>query len=198
MKLLFAAPDRDLLDCFKRLLEPDFSETVTAFDGTQVISLLSAEKFDLVILDRELPRVGREKIFTQIRELNVPVIELICSPAGMRRLTDACLPDRYLSYPFSAEQLKEAVRDVIKKASSDERFGVGGLVIDVGRFRIENGPRLTSGEIDVLKTLSEGVTVPADAGAYIGALNAKFARTGSNLRIKYRTGKGFEAVTQDE
>ena len=48
MRILFAAPDRDLLECYKKLLESDFGETVTAFDGTQVYSLMSAEKFDIV------------------------------------------------------------------------------------------------------------------------------------------------------
>ena len=42
MKILFAAPDRDLLECFKQLFETDLGETVTAFDGTQVMTLLSA------------------------------------------------------------------------------------------------------------------------------------------------------------
>ena len=57
MKILFAAPDRDLLECFRKLLETDLGETVTAFDGTQVLTLLASESVDAVILDRDLPRV---------------------------------------------------------------------------------------------------------------------------------------------
>ena len=37
MRILLAAPDRDLLDCYRSILQADFGETVTAFDGTQVL-----------------------------------------------------------------------------------------------------------------------------------------------------------------
>ena len=35
MKILFAAPDRDLLECYKQLFEADLGQTAAAFDGTR-------------------------------------------------------------------------------------------------------------------------------------------------------------------
>ncbi|MBR6915826.1 MAG: response regulator, partial [Clostridia bacterium] len=82
MKILFAAPDRDLLECFKQLLAGEFGETVTAFDGTQVLTLLSAENFDAVILDRALPRVDHKTLVARIREKDLPSVVLTDEPVS--------------------------------------------------------------------------------------------------------------------
>ena len=73
MKILFAAPDRDLLECFRQLLETEIGETVTTFDGTQVISLLMSENFDVLILDRNSPRVDHKTIVERANEKTSPL-----------------------------------------------------------------------------------------------------------------------------
>ncbi|MBR7032325.1 MAG: hypothetical protein IKI03_01670 [Clostridia bacterium] len=198
MKILFAAPDRDLLECFKQLLAGEFGETVTAFDGTQVLTLLSAENFDAVILDRALPRVDHKTLVARIREKDLPSVVLTDEPVSARLLTDEVLPNEYLSYPFDAKKLSAVIKGVLEKSSSAERINVEDVGITVREFRIKNGPGLTAGEIDVLKSLIEGRPVTTSDGAYISALNAKFAGVGSKVRIRYRAKKGFIAVTENE
>ena len=198
MKVLFAAPDRDLLECYKKLLEPGLGEIVTSFDGTQVLSLISSESFDIAVLDETIPRVGFGAIVARMREKKLPVIGLINEPVSVSRLTVEPTANAYLSYPFGAEDMINTIKDVAEKAASDEKLDVPGLVIDVGDFRIRGGPSLTAGEIDVLKSLLNGGSVTESEGAYISALNAKFAKSGSAATIKYRTKKGFELVRCDE
>ncbi|MBQ7639252.1 MAG: hypothetical protein IJS90_10170 [Clostridia bacterium] len=198
MRIIFAAPDRDLLECYKTILENDLGETVTAFDGTQVISLLLNERFDIVILDRDIPRIEHKKLTALTHEKGMPVIILANAPVNVSDLTEEILPNAYLSYPFTPDRLVSVVRDVINKASSGELLTVGDTEIDISGSRIRNGPRLTCGEIDVLKSLLCKAAVTAYDGACINALNVKFARMGSRTRIKYRTKKGFETVTEDE
>ena len=117
MKILFAAPDRDLLECYKKLFEDDLGQTVTAFDGTQVITLLSAESFDHLILDRNIPRVDHHVIIERANNSCIPVVLLTDEPAGVRQQAE----NGSLAYPFTFERIKEAVRDALDKSQSMER-----------------------------------------------------------------------------
>ena len=198
MKILFAAPDRDLLECYKKLLETDFGEIVTVFDGTQVFALLSNESFDIVILDREIPRIDYKKILARTKEKHIPVIVLTDSSVCLRQLTQEPLPNAYLSYPFTALILEQVIRDTLEKTSSAELLDFYGLKLNVSEFKIVDGPQLTSGEIDILKSLLENKYVLTDDGASISALNIKFSGAGSRVRIKYRAKKGYELVNEEE
>lgn len=120
MKILLAAPDRDLLECYRQLLEADLGETVTAFDGTQALALLSAENFDLLILDRKIPRVDHGKIIERANGRKIPAVVLTDEPAGVRRTEDS-FPNGRLSYPFTFAQIKEMISDTLEKCGKIER-----------------------------------------------------------------------------
>jgi DNA-binding response OmpR family regulator len=122
MKILFAAPDRDLLECYKQLLETDPGETVTAFDGTQALMLLSAEDFDIVILDQRIPRLDYKVITERANEKNIPVILLTDDPAGARQREGASMNGR-LSYPFTFAEIKKKILDTLEKRGIGERKG---------------------------------------------------------------------------
>ena len=128
MKILFAAPDRDLLECFKQLLETDLGETVTAFDGTQVISLLKSENFDVLILDRNIPRVDHKTIAERANEKNVPVILLTDDFAGVRRTGGPSVSCR-LSYPFTFAEIKKAILETTEKREKRDFKELKGPVI---------------------------------------------------------------------
>jgi len=195
LKILFASPDRDLLECYKQLLEADYGEIVTAFDGTQVVTLLSTESFDLVILDREIPRIGYKRIIDRIREKEIPVIVLTKGHVRVSQLTQASLPNSYISFPFDHEQIGKVINNLNEKISNGEHLSIGNTEIDVSGFRIKDGPRLTCEEIDTLTSLIRGETLKTEYGAYISALNSKFRDSGAGVKIKYKPKKGFELVT---
>lgn len=198
MRILLAAPDRDLLECYRSILQADFGETVTAFDGTQVLLLLNTEEFDLIILDRTLPRIPFRQLLTQIRRKGIPVIALTDEPVSSRLLTQKPGPNTWLPLPFTPERLSHVIRDTLEKAASDERWRIGGLTVNVSGFRFEEGPGLSSGELDVLHALLHREVVSTDDGACISSLNTKFSELNSRIRITYRSKKGFELVTSDE
>ena len=114
MRILLAAPDRDLLECYRKILEEPFGEVVTAFDGTQIPPLLQAEHFDLVLFDDEIPRTDRRTLLRRIREKKIPVIEM---KAGTGGRSDP-LPDAYLPYPFTPEEICGTIREVLRKAEN--------------------------------------------------------------------------------
>ena len=118
MRIMFAAPDRDLLECYKKLLEDDLGETVTAFDGTQVLSLLSAESFDVVILDDALPRIGFEKLAKRIRERKIPLVVLTDGKFSAHQRSEGA-GCAYLTYPFTPDTIEKVIRDVLEKAVTE-------------------------------------------------------------------------------
>ena len=99
MRILLAAPDRDLLGCYGKLLAADLGETVTAFDGTQVLTLLGTETFDVAVIDSSLPRVKFETLTGRLKENGIPVIVLVNEPGAPAGA------DAVLSYPFNEEDL---------------------------------------------------------------------------------------------
>ena len=115
MKILLASPERDLLECYKTLFEADLGQTVTAFDGVQVISILKTEEFDIAVLDSELPRVEFGQLLTQIKDKKIPVIALINEPESVRRGRNEPQADAYLSYPFDYARIKSVITEASDK-----------------------------------------------------------------------------------
>ena len=108
MRILLAAPDRDLLECYGELLEADFGEVVTAFDGAQVLSLVSSEDFDAAILDCDIPLADHKKLIERIRGKGIPVIALINGSPDLREPA----ANAYLSYPFTPGELNAAILNI--------------------------------------------------------------------------------------
>ncbi|MBR7071795.1 MAG: response regulator [Clostridia bacterium] len=198
MRILFAAPDRDLLECYSKILQDDLTEVVTAFDGTQVASLLATEPFDIAILDKNIPRMDHEKLVTRIQNKGIPVMILTDRPISAHELTKTPLPNAHLSYPFTPEKISAEISNILKNVLSDEHLQIGTIEVDVPKYQMTGGLRLTAGEIYVLRALSNGETVTTDYGASISALNIKLAKTGLKTRIQYKSQKGFEMVTENE
>ena len=123
MKILFAAPDRDLLECYKKLLEADIGQTVTAFDGTQVLTLLATEGFDILILDWKIPRVDHKTIIESANRKRIPVIVLTDERPGLRRQPEEPVPNGILSYPFTFSDIKKIILDTLDTCNIKERTG---------------------------------------------------------------------------
>ena len=123
MRILLAASDRDLLECYQKILEADCGETVTAFDGTRVLTALAEERFDLVILDRQLPRVEHTKIVQRLRDGNIPVIVLSDEPDEAKKRGAAPRADAYLTHPFRPETLTGLIRAHTEKRKDSNGDG---------------------------------------------------------------------------
>ena len=198
MRMLFASSDRDLLECFGKLFEPDGWETVTVFDGTQVISSLAKEKYDIVILDRNIPRIEYKEVLTRIKKKNIPVIVLIYESVTPKILNEELLPTSFLPFPFDPGKIRAVIDNVMKKAMSVDTVKAAGAEIDVSAFRLKNGPAVTAEETDVFISVTEGKPLLAEEKVYISSLNAKLAGSGAKTRRKYISKKGFAAVAGNE
>ena len=203
MRILLAASDRDLLESYQKLLADAFGECVTAFDGTQVLADLAGGRFDMVVLDRALPRVRHEVLLRELSVRVLPSIVLLDNPVAAHELAKELLPFAYLSHPFLPEDLFGLIQNVLRKATFSERFFVGNTAVNVSGFRLEGGPLLTAFEIDLLyaltnKTSSDVYPGTSGVGAAVSALNEKFISMNASVRIRYLPKKGFELVNIHE
>lgn len=204
MNILLADSNRDLLQCYQKLLTMDGHTVTTAFDGTQAVSLIGPGKYDIAILEQRLPRIEPDRLLQALNRDRIPVIVLADRPVTVKTLLGNPLPNAYLSFPFLPEDLRRMIREVTEKTRSAETLCRGGIEVDVSGFRIaETGAPLTNGEINLLRELS----APRRAAGkrtriVIRALNEKLKNAGKNAektaRITYELEKGYRLVNGNE
>ena len=199
MKLLLAAPDRDLLTGLQTLLTLAHHEVRTAFDGLQTVTHVERELFDLVLLDLKLPRIDPFSIIRLQSEKRIPTVALSDRRTDVPMLLRPDLPTSYLSYPFLPEELLARIDAVHSKAVRQESLLFGDASVTLPDFCLSGGSRVTNEEIDVLTAIRDK-TVPAinHPAAYVGALNEKLSRAEKAVRIQYIKEEGYRLVTDYE
>ena len=196
MNILLADSDRDLLQCYRKLLTMDGHTVTTAFDGAQVVSLLGPEKFDMAILEEDLPRIKLDQLLQALNRDHIPVIVLAGEIVTVKTLLGSALPNAYLSFPFLPADLKQIMGEVAEKTRSEEPLNCCGVDVDVSGFCFTGtATRLTNGEINLLRELK---TPRRAAGkrtrVMIQALNEKLKGIGKPARIIYEMEKGYRLV----
>lgn len=196
MKILIADPDRDFLQSFKKYLECFSYEIDTAFDGTQVIRKITETSFDMVLLGQNIPRVPWSELVRQLNEKKIPSIVMLREKVNSDLLRARILPNAYISFPFFPNELYDLVNQVAEKTDSDEKLSFGEVEVNVSGFILMNKIRVTNGEINIMKTLSQGKEInPKRAGPFINSINNKLTDLGSKIRIKYVMKQGYRMVT---
>lgn len=197
MRVLLAAPDRDLLTSYQKLMENNGDEVTAAFDGFQFMACLQEKKYDLVLLDRSLPRVDHDRLMRLVNDLGIPAIVFQGMRMNAGLLLKEQLADSYLIYPFEPEEFFERLREIKKKRESRQVTQVGELRVDLGTFLMDGKIRLTNEEINILDHLTkrEAGELPMKHGMYyVNALNQKLERLGKKMKIQYKMNEGYELV----
>lgn len=199
MKILLADSDRDLLISYKKLLEFESHEVITVFDGAQVILMIANNKFDVVILNKGIPRVDFKQIVKMLNDDNIPVIVLLDKKITSGMLLDNILANSYLSFPFLPYELSDRIKDVTSKMSKKDTLSFDDVEINVSSFRSSDGTRFTNEEINILSALLSGETFEVrQVHSYINSLNNKFERLDKKPRVKYVVNEGYRLVTNNE
>lgn len=113
MRVLLVDDNAMNVELFTDVLEADGHEVVIERDGVGGRDRALAEKFDLVILDIQLPQMDGHEICRELRAAGVsgPVVALTSSamPDQVKRGTETGF-DAYLTKPISPAALRQAVR----------------------------------------------------------------------------------------
>lgn len=150
-----------LIKCMSKLYEVD-----AAWNGKQGLSKMSAEKYDIVLLDVMLPGEDGFVILKRIRELYaVPVIMLTARDSQIDKISGLETgADDYVTKPFDIEELLARITSQIRRNTvwkdgipSQERLVFGNLSIDPEYKAVIKGEEeilLTGKEFDVLYYLA--------------------------------------------
>ena len=143
MRLLVIEDERDLCEDIAKKLRLSGYEADTCVDGEAALELLAVERYDLVLLDLNLPKVDGMTVLRTLREHDQETGVLILSArseiSDKVDGLDAGAND-YLSKPFHLEELEARVRSLTRRrfVQQDVCLRCGGLTFDT-RSRKESG-----------------------------------------------------------
>ena len=102
-----------------RTLEQQGHSVAFAADGRRALEMLAKERFDLVLLDVEMPELDGLAATRKIRQLKnlagVPIVAVSAYGADQYRehaLEAGC--NEYVSTPFEPDELERVIRSLIK------------------------------------------------------------------------------------
>jgi two-component system, OmpR family, response regulator len=161
MKILIVEDDPVLADGLTRTLRQADFVVDCLHDGKQADHVLSAQKYDLVILDLGLPKLDGLEVLKRMRRRDsaMPVLILTARDALADRVKGLDLgADDYLTKPFDLPELEARVRALIRRGQSggSSILSHGALTLDTsGRWAmLGSAPlELSSRELGVLEVL---------------------------------------------
>lgn len=137
MRILIAEDDSDTAGFISRGLRELGHNVVTTAEGVDALHLLSTEQFDVVVLDRMLPRLDGLSIVRRARAADIHVPVLLLTALG--RIEDRVAgleagADDYLVKPFAFSELSARVNALGRRKplkTEPTRLELGGLVVDL-------------------------------------------------------------------
>jgi two-component system OmpR family response regulator len=136
MRLLVVEDDRDAADYLKKALRESGHVAEVARDGEEGLALALDDEFDVLIVDRMLPKRDGLSVVSELRARGRATPVLILSALGQvdDRVTGLRAGgDDYLAKPYSFSELLariEALARRVAPQASDTTYKVGDLELD--------------------------------------------------------------------
>lgn len=118
MRILIAEDDGPLASFIAKTFTSEGHESEVAANGELALERLTAETFDLLILDLGLPIVSGGEVLAKVRSHDESLPILVLTAAGQVSERVACLDagaDDYLTKPFSFSELSARVRALARR-----------------------------------------------------------------------------------
>ena len=169
MHLLIVEDERALCDTIARSLRRSAYSVDCCFDGEKALELLDTERYDLVLLDLNLPKKDGMTVLRTLRARGsaLPVLLLTARDAVADRVDglDAGADD-YLIKPFAMDELLARLRVLTRKKGSGSTnvYTLADLTVDTAARTAKRGGRaleLSAREYALLEYLirSKGVVL---------------------------------------
>lgn len=160
MDILLVEDEPPLAEQVARALMRAGHEVKVSGDGPSALKAVTGSRFDLVILDVNLPGFDGFELLLRIRAARIPVRVIMLtarSEVGDRVAGLKAGADDYLTKPFAMEELLARV-DVLGRRSVEAEteviYHVGDLCMDMGKRRVSRGDKrieLSPREFEVLQ-----------------------------------------------
>ena len=218
MRILIAEDDPALAETLRDGLRREGHQVTVANDGRTALDLALTTELDVVLLDRDLPRLHGDDVARSIRGigLDVGILMLTAASDVTDRVEGLDLgADDYLAKPFAYVELLARLRALGRRqrSAAPTFYEIGDLRIDVARSIAERAGRplnLTRREYGVLESLmhADGGFVSVDTlldevwgideGGSRGALKTTIytlrGKLGHPDPIESVTGRGYRVV----
>jgi DNA-binding response OmpR family regulator len=171
MRVLVVEDQAELADDIADGLRDQGIAADVSYDGSAAIEKALMNSYDVVILDRDLPRVHGDAVCATLAGSPCPARILMLTAAGTvgDRVDGLNLgADDYLPKPFAFEELVARVRSLARRSPAAPPVTVrGDLVFDRARRRVSRAGRpvlLTRKELGVLEELlaADGAVVSTE------------------------------------
>lgn len=224
MRILVVEDEHKIAQSIKKGLEQESYAVDLAFDGEEGLDFCLTGVYDLIILDRLLPKIEGLEVCKRVRKqgIHTPILILTAKGQVEDRVEglDAGADD-YLIKPFAFEELLARVR-ALKRRPADSLgtvLEVGDLSLDTNSFEVKRAEKrinLSSKEFALLEFFMrhankiitkdqiinhvwnyESDVLPNTVEVYIGYLRNKIEKPFGNRKIIH-TIRGFGYKIGDE
>lgn len=122
MKILLVEDEHKIANSIKNGLEQEKYIVDVSYDGDRGLDLAISEKYDVIILDRMIPKISGDKILYEIRRNNIHTPVLILTAKGT--LDDKVEglnmgADDYLTKPFAFLELLARIKALSRRPQSN-------------------------------------------------------------------------------
>jgi CheY-like chemotaxis protein len=113
-RILLVEDERVMRETLRRLFAQDRHTVVEANNGAEALTLFHSSKFDLVVVDFEMPFVKGDELASRIRQVvpNQPILMISASP---QRPTRDNPVDQVLKKPFDCARFRETVSTLLSQ-----------------------------------------------------------------------------------
>jgi len=218
MRILIVEDDHKIANALKRGLERLSYAVDVCYDGETGASMALNEPYDLIILDRMLPKLDGMQILKQVREKanHTPILMLTAKDKVLDRAEGLNAgADDYLVKPFAFIELIARVRALLRRPQESQELNIesDGLELDRDNFTAKRGEKnieLTAKEFALLEYLMsqsgrivtkdhiiqhvwdyDSDVLPNTVEVYIGYLRAKIDKAYPSLTPLINTRRGF-------
>jgi DNA-binding response OmpR family regulator len=140
MRVLIVEDERELAGIIGRVLEEERFDVDLAFDGARGLELALTGNYDVIVLDRLLPKLDGMEVCRRLREdgIDTPVLVLSALSELDRRVEGLDIgADDYLGKPFAFEELLACIRALARRRSQP----ILPMIIEFGGIRLDQRAR---------------------------------------------------------
>lgn len=195
MNILLVDDHAIVRDGLKRLLESALAARVSeAVDGPEALAEATARRFDLIVLDLNLPGLGGLELLRRLVQAGrgrVLVLSMHAEPLYAARALDAGAAG-YVSKNASPDELLAAVQRVVAGGRYVENEIAQALAFQLGAPGASLG-QLTARELEIMRLLAAGRGL-ADIAEALGVRYKTVANTCSQMKSKLGVSRTADLV----
>lgn len=147
-KILIAEDDQELNNLFKKVLEKNGYEVISAFNGKMALEILEKEYIDLIISDIMMPIMDGYELVSLLREAgyNMPVL-MITAKLAFDDMRQGFLAgtDDYMVKPINVNEMVLRVSALLRRAKmiSEKKQTIGNTILDYDSMSVKtNGEEI--------------------------------------------------------